>query len=72
MDAQRGKWRAAELFCGHVVVRQGCGAGACGVAVFLAEMYDKGHGVPQDYAQAAAWYLKAARKARRWRNTGSG
>ena len=26
----------------------------------LGWMYEKGEGVPQDYAQAAAWYLKAA------------
>jgi hypothetical protein len=23
-------------------------------------LYDQGHGVPQDYAQAAIWYRKAA------------
>ena len=26
----------------------------------LGGMYDNGHGVPQDYAQALTWYRKAA------------
>lgn len=27
---------------------------------FLGEMYSEGHGVPQDYAKAAHWYLQSA------------
>ena len=41
---------------------QGPGAdqGDAGAQVNLGVMYDHGKGVPQDYAQAAAWYRKAA------------
>jgi TPR repeat protein len=32
----------------------------------FADMYEHGHGVPQDYAQALHWYLKSAAKDNRW------
>ena len=36
------------------------GAGDVDAQAYLGVLYDKGLGVPQDYAQAAQWYLKAA------------
>ncbi len=34
----------------------------------LGNMYDKGRGVPQDYAEAVQWYRKAAEQAKPWKD----
>ena len=43
------------------LVSQGCRAGRLPTrSLASGHLYDKGQGVPQDYAQAALWYRKAA------------
>ncbi len=32
----------------------------------LGVMYERGHGVPQEYARAVKWYRKAAEQGVRW------
>ena len=51
---------APGLCSGCALVSQGGRSGQCRRAMVLGDLYDIGHGVPQDYAQAAFWFRKAA------------
>ncbi|EQD66988.1 Sel1 domain protein repeat-containing protein, partial [mine drainage metagenome] len=62
LSAGMAAYRSGEYATALADFRAAAGKGVAEAQFGLGLMYDKGHGVPQNYAEALKWYRRAAQQ----------